>query len=78
MKRHLLSAGDLARDEAELVLSTAEELRSLADRPIKKLPALRGRTVVNLFFVPLATVAGTLLYRGLVEAGTTGLPKPSG
>ena len=50
MKRHLLSAGDLSRDEAELVLRTAEELRSLADRPIKKLPALRGRTVVNLFF----------------------------
>ncbi|MEZ5094982.1 MAG: aspartate carbamoyltransferase catalytic subunit [Nocardioides sp.] len=50
MKRHLLSAADLTRDEAELVLTTAEELRSLADRPIKKLPALRGRTVVNLFF----------------------------
>src|SRR5690349_13162762 len=50
MKRHLLSAGDLTRDEAELVLQTAAELRSLADRPIKKLPALRGRTVVNLFF----------------------------
>ena len=50
MKRHLLSAGDLTRADAELVLSTAEELRSLADRPIKKLPALRGRTVVNLFF----------------------------
>ncbi len=50
MKRHLLSAADLTRDDAELVLATAEELRSLADRPIKKLPALRGRTVVNLFF----------------------------
>ncbi|MFN8194267.1 MAG: aspartate carbamoyltransferase catalytic subunit [Nocardioidaceae bacterium] len=50
MKRHLLSAADLTRDEAELVLTTAAELRSLADRPIKKLPALRGRTVVNLFF----------------------------
>ena len=50
MKRHLLSAADLTRDDAELVLHTAEELRSLADRPIKKLPALRGRTVVNLFF----------------------------
>jgi aspartate carbamoyltransferase catalytic subunit len=48
--RHLLSAGDLSRDEAELILQTAAELRSLADRPIKKLPALRGRTVVNLFF----------------------------
>ena len=50
MKRHLLSAGDLTRADAELVLTTAEEMRSLADRPIKKLPALRGRTVVNLFF----------------------------
>ena len=50
MKRHLLSAADLTRDDAELVLRTADELRSLADRPIKKLPALRGRTVVNLFF----------------------------
>lgn len=50
MKRHLLSAGDLSRDDAELILTTAAELRELADRPIKKLPALRGRTVVNLFF----------------------------
>jgi len=50
VKRHLLSAADLTRDDAELVLSTAAELRDLADRPIKKLPALRGRTVVNLFF----------------------------
>ncbi|MGB0100006.1 MAG: aspartate carbamoyltransferase catalytic subunit [Nocardioides sp.] len=50
MKRHLLSAADLGRDDAELVLQTAAELRELADRPIKKLPALRGRTVVNLFF----------------------------
>jgi len=50
MKRHLLSAADLTRDDATLVLDTAEEMRTLADRPIKKLPALRGRTVVNLFF----------------------------
>jgi aspartate carbamoyltransferase catalytic subunit len=50
VKKHLLSAADLTREDAELVLRTAEEMRSLADRPIKKLPALRGRTVVNLFF----------------------------
>jgi aspartate carbamoyltransferase catalytic subunit len=50
MKKHLLSAGDLTRDDAELILQTAAEMRSLADRPIKKLPALRGRTIVNLFF----------------------------
>ncbi|MEJ7629118.1 MAG: aspartate carbamoyltransferase catalytic subunit [Nocardioidaceae bacterium] len=50
MKQHLLSAADLTRDDALLILDTATELRSLADRPIKKLPTLRGRTVVNLFF----------------------------
>src|SRR3954470_20483508 len=50
LPRHLLSAADLDRDGALLVLDTAEELAQLADRPIKKLPTLRGRTVVNLFF----------------------------
>jgi aspartate carbamoyltransferase catalytic subunit len=50
VKRHLISAADLSRDDAVLILDTAEELASLADRPIKKLPTLRGRTVVNLFY----------------------------
>ncbi len=50
MLRHLLSAGDLSRDEALLVLDTAEQMALVADRPIKKLPTLRGKTVVNLFF----------------------------
>ena len=50
MKRHLISAADLSRGDALLILETAEELASLADRPIKKLPTLRGRTVVNLFY----------------------------
>lgn len=50
MNRHLISAADLSRDDALLILDTAEELASVADRPIKKLPTLRGRTVVNLFY----------------------------
>jgi aspartate carbamoyltransferase catalytic subunit len=50
LRRHLLSAADLSREDALLVLDTAEELARVADRPIKKLPTLRGRTVVNLFF----------------------------
>ncbi|NUP32022.1 MAG: aspartate carbamoyltransferase catalytic subunit [Streptomycetaceae bacterium] len=50
MKRHLISAADLTRDDALLILDTAEELAHIAERPIKKLPTLRGRTVVNLFF----------------------------
>jgi aspartate carbamoyltransferase catalytic subunit len=48
--RHLLSTGDLSRDDALLILDTAEELSRVADQPVRKLPTLRGRTVVNLFF----------------------------
>ncbi|MBX6767114.1 MAG: aspartate carbamoyltransferase catalytic subunit [Actinomadura rubrobrunea] len=50
MTRHLISAADLSKDDALLVLDTAEELARVADQSIKKLPTLRGRTVVNLFF----------------------------
>ena len=50
MKKHLVSAQDLTKDDAVLVLDTAKELASISDRPVKKLPTLRGRTVVNLFF----------------------------
>ena len=48
--KHLLSAADLTRDEAVALLDTAVELAAVADRPVTKLPTLRGRTVVNLFF----------------------------
>ena len=48
--RHLLSAADLTREEAVLILDTASDLASVTDRSVKKLPTLRGRTVVNLFF----------------------------
>jgi aspartate carbamoyltransferase catalytic subunit len=50
MITNLLSAGDLDRTDAIRILDTAEELLGVASRPIKKLPTLRGRTVVNLFF----------------------------
>jgi aspartate carbamoyltransferase catalytic subunit len=48
--KHLLSSADLSREDALLVLDTAEELARISDRPVKKLPTLRGRTVVNLFY----------------------------
>jgi aspartate carbamoyltransferase catalytic subunit len=47
---HLLSAADLDAESATLVLDTAEELAATAGRGVNKLPTLRGRTVVNLFF----------------------------
>jgi aspartate carbamoyltransferase catalytic subunit len=50
MSRHLISAADLGRDDALAILDTAAELALLAQRPIPKLPTLRGRTVVNLFY----------------------------
>lgn len=48
--KHLLSISDLTTDEIQTLLATAEEMHDVQSRPIKKLPALRGRTVVNLFF----------------------------
>jgi aspartate carbamoyltransferase catalytic subunit len=48
--KHLLSAGDLDATAATLVLDTAAEMASLVRREVKKLPTLRGRTVVNLFY----------------------------
>jgi aspartate carbamoyltransferase catalytic subunit len=49
-RRHLLSVADLTRDDVERVLDTASSLAASIDREVKKLPTLRGRTVVNLFY----------------------------
>jgi len=48
--RHLLSAADLDLDQATSILDLAEEMQQVQSRPVKKLPALRGRTIVNIFF----------------------------
>ena len=48
--RHLLSAGDLDRTQAVRVLDVAEQMAATQRRELKKLPTLRGRTVVNLFY----------------------------
>ena len=50
MNKHLLSINDLSAEEAFGILNTASELAKISDGPMKKLPTLRGRTVVNLFF----------------------------
>ena len=47
---HLLSMDQLGADDITKILDTAESLRQMTDRPIKKLPTLRGRTVCNLFY----------------------------
>lgn len=48
--RHLLSTRDLTRDEAVNLLDITEDMAAVQQREVKKLPTLRGRTVVNLFF----------------------------
>jgi len=48
--KHLLSISDLSYDEAVQILDTAQELARVSDGPMKKLPTLRGRTIVNLFY----------------------------
>jgi aspartate carbamoyltransferase catalytic subunit len=48
----LLGLEDLAREEIETILTTADSFAEISERPIKKVPVLRGLTVVNLFFEP--------------------------
>lgn len=48
--KHLLSAGDLSLEQALKILDTAEAMALTQSRQVKKLPTLRGKTVVNLFF----------------------------
>jgi aspartate carbamoyltransferase catalytic subunit len=48
--KHLVSAADLSRDDAIELLDTTAEMASVSERDVKKLPTLRGKTVVNLFY----------------------------
>jgi aspartate carbamoyltransferase catalytic subunit len=52
LKKDLLGIADLSAEEIYLVLETAEAMREVGRRPIKKVPTLRGKTVVNLFYEP--------------------------
>jgi aspartate carbamoyltransferase catalytic subunit len=49
-QKDLLGIEQLTVEEIQLILDTADALRQVADRPVKKVPALRGKTVINLFF----------------------------
>ncbi len=48
--RHLLSTKSLSRDEAMVILDVAEDMAEVSGREVPKLPALRGKTVINLFY----------------------------
>ena len=49
-RKDLLSVEELSKEEIELVLQTAESFKEVSSREVKKVPALRGKTVANLFF----------------------------
>ncbi|MBI5827789.1 MAG: aspartate carbamoyltransferase catalytic subunit [Deltaproteobacteria bacterium] len=51
-RKDLLGIEDLRADEIELILSTAESFKEVSDREIKKVPTLRGKTIINLFYEP--------------------------
>jgi aspartate carbamoyltransferase catalytic subunit len=51
-KRHLLGLEGLTKEEITDILDTARSFRSVVERPIKKVPSLQGKTVVNLFYEP--------------------------
>jgi len=51
-RKDILGIADLDREEIDLILQTAESFKEVSNRDIKKVPALRGKTVVNLFFEP--------------------------
>jgi len=51
-RKDLLGLEELSREELELILETAESFKEVSTREIKKVPALRGKTVVNLFYEP--------------------------
>ena len=48
--RHLLGLEDYTRQEIRLILDTADSFKEVIQRPIRKVPALRGKNIVNLFF----------------------------
>jgi aspartate carbamoyltransferase catalytic subunit len=52
MMKDLLAISDLSGEEIKLILDTAEAMQEIGERPIKKVPTLRGKTVVNLFYEP--------------------------
>ena len=51
-RKDLLGMADLSAEEIQLILDTASSLKEISARPIKKVPTLRGRTVVTLFYEP--------------------------
>jgi len=76
-RRHLLSIRDLSREDVHRVLETAKGMAASIDREVKKLPTLRGRTVVNLFYeASTRTLASFELAAKRLSADTMSIRSP--
>ena len=51
-RKHLLGLEELAAEEITVILDAADTFKEISERPIKKVPALRGKTIANLFYEP--------------------------
>ena len=76
-RKDLLTIRELESDEIHLVLDTAESMKEIASRDIKKVPALRGKTLINLFYEPSTRtrtsfeIAGKWLSADVINISTT-------
>ncbi len=74
--KHILGLRGLSRQEISFILDTAESMKEILDRPIKKVPPLRGRTIVTLFFEPSTrTKLSFELAAKRLSADTVGISK---
>ncbi len=76
-RKDLLTIRELESDEIHLILDTAESMKEIASRDIKKVPALRGKTLINLFYEPSTRtrtsfeIAGKWLSADVINISTT-------
>jgi len=77
-KKDILSIRDLTKEDIFFILETAASLKEILDRPIKKVPPLRGKTMVHLFFEPSTrTKLSFELAAKRLSADTVGISKSS-
>ena len=82
--KHLIDTNSLTRDDIQQILDTAQSFEAVNNRDIKKVPALRGRTIVNLFLEPSTRTRSSMrggrnnirpiiepIHRGSASSGAT-------
>ena len=77
-RRHLISITDLTKDDVERLLALARTFSASLEREVKKLPALKGRTIVNVFYESSTRTSSSFELAAKRLSATDGYPwKPS-